>query len=58
MPTALWKMDGELELAGLIDEHAEDVVLKGAVFVFGRDAAGMIFGVDGFGFFARGIGEI
>src|SRR6266850_44670 len=52
------EMDGKIEFAGLVDQHAKDVILKDAVVVIGRNAAGVIFGVNGFGFFARRIAEI
>src|SRR6267142_3685177 len=52
------EMDGKIEFAGLVDQDAKNVVLKDAVVVIGRNAAGMIFGVNGFGFFAGRIAEI
>src|SRR5712675_3107648 len=52
------EMDGKIEFASLVDQDAENVVLKDAVVVIGRNAAGVIFGVNGFGFFARRIAEI
>src|SRR5712671_6693500 len=52
------EMDRKIEFAGLINQDAKDVILKDAVVVIGRNAAGVVFGVDGFGFFARRIAEI
>src|SRR6267378_3771727 len=52
------EMDGKIEFAGLINQDAKDVILKDAVVVIGRNAAGVIFGVNGFGFFAGRIAEI
>src|SRR5882762_1563321 len=52
------EMDGKIEFAGLVDQDAKNVILKDAVIVIGRNAAGTIFGVIGFGFFARRIAEI
>src|SRR6267154_5460370 len=52
------EMDGKIEFAGLVDQDAKDVILKDTVVVIGRNAAGMIFGINGFGFFARWIAEI
>ncbi len=52
------EMDGKIEFAGLVDQDAKNVILKNAVLVIGRNAAGMIFGINGFGFFARRIAEI
>src|SRR5712672_3234675 len=52
------EMDGKIEFAGLVDQDAKNVVLKDAVVVIGRNSTGVIFGVNGFGFFARRIAEI
>src|SRR6266699_1040277 len=52
------EMDGKIEFAGLINQDAKDVILKDAVVVIGRNAAGVIFGVNGFGLFAGRIAEI
>src|SRR5882762_753585 len=52
------EMDGKIEFAGLVDQDAKDVILKDAVVVIGRNAAGVIFGVNGFGFLAGWIAEI
>src|SRR5712671_4194166 len=52
------EMDGKIEFASLVDQDAKNVVLKDAIVVIGRNAAGVIFAVDGFGFFARRIAEI
>src|SRR5260370_15255045 len=52
------EMDGKMEFAGLVDQDAKDVILKDTVVVVGGNAAGVIFGVGGFGFFARRIAEI
>src|SRR5882757_4471355 len=52
------EMDRKIEFAGLVDQDAKDVILKDAVVVIGRNATGVIFGVNGFGFFARRIAEI
>src|SRR5882757_1172060 len=52
------EMDRKIEFAGLVDQDAKDVILKDAVVVIGRNATGMIFGVNGFGFFARRVAEI
>ena len=52
------KVHGEFELAGLIDHHAENVVLEEAIFIGRGSATGMVFRIDGFGFFARRIGEV
>src|SRR6266404_4440134 len=52
------EMDGKIEFAGLIDQDAKDVILKDTVVVIGRNAAGVIFGVNSFRFFAGRIAEI
>src|SRR5712671_1301313 len=52
------EMDGKVEFAGLVDQDPKDVILKDTVVVIGRNAAGVIFGVNGFRFFARRIAEI
>src|SRR6267154_1560377 len=52
------EMDWKIEFAGLVDQDAKDVILKDTVVVVGGNAASVISGVDGFGFFARRIAEI
>src|SRR5258708_9555017 len=52
------EMERKIEFAGLINQDAKNVILKDAVIVIGRNAARMVFGVDGIGFFARRIAEI
>ncbi len=49
---------GDVQLAGLIEQNAEDVVLKCDVFLGRWDAAGVIFRVDRFGCGAWRVGEI
>src|SRR5260370_32938443 len=51
------KMNGELQLSRLVDQHAENVILERAIVVFGGHAAGAELGVNGFGFLARRIAE-
>src|SRR5712672_505160 len=52
------EMDGKIEFAGLVNQDAKNVILKDAVIVIGRNAAGVIFGVNSFRFFAGRIAEI
>ena len=52
------EMHWQFKFAGLIDQNAENVVLKQAVIFGGRNAAGMVLGINGVGLFARRIGEI
>src|SRR5712675_2697907 len=52
------EMDRKVEFAGLVDQDTKNVILKDAVVVIGRNATGVIFGVDGFRFFAGRIAEI
>src|SRR5690242_14972839 len=51
------KMHGEMQLSGLIDQHAKNVILESAVVVLRGYAASAVLGINGFCFFTRRIPE-
>src|ERR1700686_1590272 len=48
----------QMKLASLLDQHPQNVILEGSIFLFARNAAGMILAENGFGFLTWRFGKV